>query len=438
MSGPRTPVIQGRGPGAGAVAGDKPLNIVYVHQHFSTTRGHTGTRSYDFARYLVERGHRVTAVAGVYGASDLAEMALKRVVTRRTVDGIDLRIVNIRHDNRQPFWRRIAAFLAFMLVSTVEVLRVRDADVVFATSTPLTAGFPGAVAWWLRRVPFVFEVRDIWPETAVEVGALRNPVLIWAAGLAERAFYRAASRIVVISQRMGERLRARLGPAADKVVVIPLGSDCAMFDAAAPDAAWRRTHGLEGKFVAVYAGAHGRVNALGWVLKAAALLKDDPRIRLVFIGEGALKASLMDQARQGGLDNMLWLDPLPKKALAGVLKACDLGLMTLENLSIFDTACPNKFMDYLAAGLPVLVNFDGEAGWICRDEGCGIVVPLEDALAMSRAIRELAGDPARRREMSRRALALAASRFDRRRLVEQIEAILGDAAGARPVGQQEG
>ncbi|MCX5654358.1 MAG: glycosyltransferase family 4 protein, partial [Planctomycetota bacterium] len=312
--------------------------------------------------------------------------------------------------------------------STIEVLRVRDADVVFATSTPLTAGFPGAIAWWLRRVPFVFEVRDIWPETAVEVGALRNPVLIWAAGLAERTFYRAASRIVVISQRMGERLRARLGPAADKVVVIPLGADCAMFDAAAPDTAWRRTHGLEGKFVAVYAGAHGRVNALGWVLKAAALLKDDPRIRLVFIGEGALKASLMDQARQGGLDNVLWLNPLPKKALAGVLKACDLGLMTLENLSIFDTACPNKFMDYLAAGLPVLVNFDGEAGWLCRDEGCGLVVPPEDAPAMSRAIRELAGDPARRREMGHRAQALAARRFDRRRLVEQIEKVLQEAA----------
>ncbi|MCX5654031.1 MAG: glycosyltransferase, partial [Planctomycetota bacterium] len=139
------------------------MNIVYVHQHFSTVRGHTGTRSYDFARYLVERGHRVTVVAGVYGASDLAEMALDRRVTRRMVDGIDLRIVNIRHDNRQSFWRRIAAFLAFMLVSTIEVLRVRDADVVFATSTPLTAGFPGAIAWWLRRVPFVFEVRDIWP-----------------------------------------------------------------------------------------------------------------------------------------------------------------------------------------------------------------------------------------------------------------------------------
>jgi glycosyltransferase involved in cell wall biosynthesis len=414
------------------------MNIVYVHQHFSTTRGHTGTRSYDFARYLVERGHRVTVVAGVYGASDLAEMALERVVTRRTVDGIDLRIVNIRHDNRQPFWRRIAAFLAFMLVSTVEVLRVRDADVVFATSTPLTAGFPGAIAWWLRRVPFVFEVRDIWPETAVEVGALRNHVLIWAAGLAERAFYRAASRIVVISQRMAERLRARLGPAADKVVVIPLGSDCAMFDAAAPDTAWRRTHGLEGKFVAVYAGAHGRVNALGWVLKAAALLRDDPAIRIVLIGQGALKASLMAQARQDGLDNVLWLDPLPKKALAGVLKACDLGLMTLENLSIFDTACPNKFMDYLAAGLPVLVNFDGEAGWVCRREGCGFVVPPEDVKSMAGAIRDLAADPARCREMARRAQALAASRFDRRRLVEQIEAILGDAAGARPVDRQEG
>ena len=408
------------------------MNIVYVHQHFSTARGHAGTRSYDFARYLVARGHRVTVVTGVYGASDLADLSLGHGVTRRRVDGIDLRIVNIRHDNTQGFWRRIFSFLAFMVVSTMEVLRVRDADVVLATSTPLTAGFPGAMAWWLRRMPFVFEVRDIWPETAVEVGALTNPLLIRLAGWAERTFYRAASRIVVISDRMGERLRARLGPAADKVVVIPLGSDCAMFDAARPDTAWRRDRGLEGKFVVIYAGAHGHVNALGWVLKAAALLKDDPAIRFVFAGEGARKAALMEQARSAGLNNVLWLPPMSKQVLAGVLKTCDLGLMTLENLSIFDTACPNKFMDYLAAGLPVLVNFDGEAGWICRREGCGLVVPPEDAEAMAGAIRGLAADPARRREMARRAQALARSRFDRRRLVEQLETVLAEAAAHLP------
>jgi len=351
------------------------------------------------------------------------------LITRRVVDGIDLRIVNVRYDNKQSFWRRILAFLLFMAVSTIEVLRVRDADVVFATSTPLTVGFPGTVAHYLARKPFVFEVRDIWPETAVEVGALRNPVLIWAAGLAERTFYRAASRIVVISQRMAERLRARLGPAGDKVSVIPLGADCTLFSEAEPDLAWRRTHGLEGKFVAVFAGAHGRVNALPWVLRAAALLRDDVRIRIVLIGTGILKPLLMEQARREALDNVLFLDPIPKERLAGVLKACDLGLMTLENLSIFDTACPNKFMDYLAAGLPVLVNFDGEAGWICRREGCGLVVPPEDAESMAGAIRDLAADPQAARAMGDRGRALAADRFDRRRLVEQIEAILGDAAG---------
>jgi len=404
------------------------MNIVYIHQHFSTPRGRTGTRSYDFARCLVARGHRVTVVTGVYGASDLADLVLDRRITRREVDGIDLRIINVRHDNKQAFWRRLAAFLGFMVLSTLEVLRVRDADVVFATSTPLTTGVPGTIAHWVRGVPFVFEVRDIWPETAVQVGALKNPVLRAVASAAERIFYRSASRVVAVSDRMGEWIRRGLGPAGVKVAVIHLGTDVLHFSGAAPDLAWRRDHALEGKFVAVYAGAHGRVNALGWVLKAAALVKEDPKIRFVFIGDGALKAPLMAQSERLKLDNVLWLEAVAKDSLAGILKACDLGLMTLENIPIFETVCPNKFMDYLAAGLPVLVNFDGETAAICREEGCGVVVPPDDPDAMAAAIRGLSADPARRREMSARGQALASARFDRRRLVVEFENVLRAAA----------
>lgn len=144
--------------------------------------------------------------------------------------------------------------------------------------------------------------------------------------------------------------------------------------------------------------------------------------------DGVLKPDLLDRARRERLDNVLFLDPVPKRDLAGVLKACDLGLMTLENLSVFDTACPNKFMDYLAAGLPVLVNFDGEAGWICRAEGCGVVVPPEDPEAMATAIRQLAAAPARVAEMGLRARQLAVERFDRRMLVTELERVLADAA----------
>jgi len=407
------------------------MNVVYVHQHFSTTRGATGTRSYDFARLLVERGHRVTVVCGVYGPSDIPGQRLDGLVTRRSIDGIDVRIVNVRYDNRQRIWRQIAAFLAFMVVGTVEVLRVRDADVVFATSTPLTVGLPGAVARYVRRVRFVFEVRDIWPEQAIDSGALTNPVLIGVARLAERLFYRAADAILVVSRRMGERLRERIGADGRKVRVLALGTDVAFFTRAEADVAWRRGCGLEGKFVAVFAGAHGRLNALGWVLRAAALLKDDPDIRIVLIGDGVLKPALREQARRDGLQNVLFLDPVPKERLAGVLKACDLGLMTLENLPILDTACPNKFLDYMAAGLPVLVNFNGEAGWITEREGCGVVVPPEDPQAMAEALRRCAADRAGSRDMGRRGQVLVGKAFDRRRLVEEFERVLQGARRER-------
>ena len=264
----------------------------------------------------------------------------------------------------------------------------------------------------------------------MEIGALKNRGLIWMAEIAERTFYRGASHVVAISHRMGERLKARLGPRGWKVRGIPLGTDYARFAEAEPDATWRREQGLEDKFVAVFAGTIGRVNAVPWIVKAAALLKDEPRIRLVLIGDGEMKTEVVEQARQQGLDNVLFLDRVPRGRLTGILKTCDLGLMTLDNLPIFDTACPNKFMDYLASGLPVLVNFNGEAGWICRDEGCGVMVPPENAEAMAQAIRDLAADPDRVRRMGERGRQLAAERFDRRVLVREFEAVLDEARRA--------
>ena len=407
------------------------MNIVYIHQHFSTARGATGTRSYDFARMLQARGHRVTVVCGVYGPSDIGGVPRRGLVTRTEMDGLDVRIVNIRYEDKQTFAGQILAFLGFMALSTLEVLRLRGTDVVFATSTPLTVGLTGLAARYLKRAAFVFEVRDIWPESAVQMGSLRNPVLICVAEMAERTFYLAADRIVVVAHRMADRVREKLGTRAGKVRVIPLGTDVAMFAGAEPDVAWRREHGLEGKYVAVYAGAHGRRHGLPWILKAAALLKDDPTVRLVLIGDGAMKPDLADQVRRERLDNILMLDAMPKERLARVLRTCDLGLMTAENLPILFTVCPNKFLDYLAAGLPVLVNFDGEVRAICEREGCGVFVPPEDPPAMADAIRRLAHDPKQSRAMGRRAGQVAAEQFDRARLVEDFERVLEEARHGR-------
>ena len=407
------------------------MNIVYIHQHFSTARGATGTRSYDFARMLQARGHRVTVVCGVYGPSDIGGVPRRGLVTRTEIDGLDVRIVNIRYEDKQTFAGQMLSFLGFMVVSALEVLRIRDADVVFASSTPLTVGLAGTLAKYLRRTPFVFEVRDIWPESAVQMGALTNPVLIFVAEVAERLFYCSADRVVVVAHRMADRVREKLGTRADKVRVIPLGTDVAMFAGAESDVAWRCEHGLEGKYVAVYAGAHGRRHGLPWVLKAAALLKDDPTVRIVLIGEGALRPELAEEVRREGLDNVVMLDAMPKERLAGVLRACDLGLMTAENLPILFTVCPNKFLDYMAAGLPVLVNFDGEVRAICEREGCGVFVPPDDPQAMADAIRQLARDPERSRAIGRRAAQVAAEQFDRARLVEDFERVLEEARHGR-------
>lgn len=404
------------------------MNIVYVHQYFSTPRGSTGTRSYDFARLLTRRGHRVTIITGVYGPSDLSRLDLPRLVNRRAIDGLDVRIINVRHDNRQPFVHRMVSFAAFMLLATVEVFRVRDADVVFATSTPLTIGLAGAAARWLRGVPFVFEVRDVWPDTAIQIGALRNPFLVAVARAMERTFYRAATRIVTVGERMGDRLRCRLGSRGGIVRVIPLGADVPRFADAESDEAWRREHDLEGKFIALYTGAHGRLNAMHEILDAARRLVDAPDVRFVLIGDGAVKDELRERIEREGIGNVLLLDPVPKERLAGILKAAGVGLVTVVNLPIYDTAITNKFMEYLASGLPVLVNVESEVAEVCRREGCGVVVPPEDPVAMAAAVRRLAADPDRCRAMGRRGRAVAAERYDRRKLALDLEAVFREVA----------
>jgi glycosyltransferase involved in cell wall biosynthesis len=239
-------------------------------------------------------------------------------------------------------------------------------DVIVATSPPLTV----AITMWLLAMghwaPAVFEVRDLWPETAITTGVLRSRLLIRLGYRLEALAYRRAAWVNILTPAFEEVLVRDKGVPRRRISMIPNGADLDIMRLGPKDNEVRRRLGLEGKFVVSYFGAHGRVNALPWVLKAAALLRGDPRIRFVLIGDGALKPGLVEQARREGLDNVLFLDPVPKERLAAILKACDLGLMTLDNLPVFDTACPNKFMDYLAAGLRVACSRRSRA---CRISG---------------------------------------------------------------------
>jgi glycosyltransferase involved in cell wall biosynthesis len=394
------------------------VKVLYLHQYFATRDGVGGTRSYEFARALVERGHAVTMVCGSSAPSDLAGNA--GAGNRRTVDGITVVTLPLPYSNYDSILKRASTFVRFALRSIALALR-EDYEVLFATSTPLTAGLPGIVMKLFRRKPFVFEVRDLWPELPQAMGVVRNPVVLAALRLLEWLCYRAADGCVGLSPGIVEGIRRRSRP-DQPVELIPNGCDLGLFQPerrAAP-----RIPGVGADdFVALFTGAHGMANGLDAVLDAARVLRERGHtdIKLVFIGDGKLKPALKERARREALHNCVFLDPVPKLLLADIVGAADVGLMILANVPAFYFGTsPNKFFDYLATGLPVLNNYPGWIAELLREHDAGVAVPPEDPVAFAEALVALARDPERCRRLGANARRLGELQFDRALLASRF------------------
>jgi glycosyltransferase involved in cell wall biosynthesis len=303
-------------------------------------------------------------------------------------------------------------------------------DVVFATHTPLTVGLAGKVLARHFGVPFVFEVRDLWPEALVNVGALRNPLAIgWLRRMA-RSLYRAADHVVALSPGMKEGI-VRTGVPAEKVTMIPNASDLDLFRPDLDGSASRERLGLGTRFAAVYFGAMGTANGLEYAIEAARLLagrgRDD--IVLVLHGSGGKRQELQDLARQYGLDNVVFSDLVPDKAeVARIVAGCDV-CVTIYRAAKEHTWSPNKMFDALAAGKPVLINVPGWLGETIEKNQCGRSLDPHRPEALADALVQLAGDPELCRQMGENARALAEREFDRRILAERLENVLLNAIG---------
>ncbi len=392
------------------------MHVLYFHQHFSTRQGSAGTRSYEMAQALLRHGHSVTMVCGSYSKGNTGLTgAFQRGRRRGIVNGIDVIEFDLDYGNDMGFWRRVGVFTRFALGSVGVALRER-ADVVFATTTPLTAGIPGIFARWLRRKPFVFEVRDLWPELPKAMGIVRNPILLGLMSALEWASYRSAVRLVGLSPGIVDGI-VRRGVPKTRIVMVPNGSDLDLF-ADAPQAL--RPEGVaDNKLLAVFTGTHGPANGLDAVLDAAAELKARGRndIRIALIGHGREKPHLQQRALEEGLENVLFLDPVPKTELAKLLAGADLGLQILKNVPAFYYGTsPNKFFDYIAAGLPVLNNYPGWLAGLIEENGCGFAVLPDDPRAFADALIAAADDREALAEMGHRARILAKTRFDREKL----------------------
>lgn len=393
------------------------MRVLYFHQHFSTRQGATGTRSYEFARRLIERGHGVTMVCGDAAVAD-SGLRGGTGVRRGVVDGIDVIQLPLRYSNYDNIFKRSWTFLAFAL-RCIGLAVTEKYDVIFATSTPLTIAAPGIVSRLFTRRPFVFEVRDLWPELPRAMGVVTNPAALAALGALEWLAYHSAARVIGLSPGICEGVRRR-GIEPERISLIPNGADLDLFHPRGKEQ--RRSN-----FVALFSGAHGLANGLDAALDAAKVLLDWRRndIKLIFVGDGARKPHLVERARREGLVNCEFVNPVPKLEMAEMLASADAGLMLLANVpSFYYGTSPNKFFDYIAGGLPVINNYPGWLADMITEWRCGVVTPPGDAKALAHALVSLRDNDKMREDMGSNARKLAEKQFDRSALANQFAELL--------------
>lgn len=404
------------------------MHILIIHQAFASLDEPGGTRHHEFARLLSTHGHQVTVIASPVSYITGAPLHLPPFSPKMggEKEGGRVRVLraSVYSAHHKSFVHRVFAFISFMASSFWLGLGVRDVDLVWGTSPPI---FQGVTAWALARLKgakFLFEVRDLWPQFAIAVGVLTNPLLIRASEWLESFLYRHADRVMVNSPGFSEHVRVR---GAKRVELIPNGADPSMFDPADEGASFRTRYLLAGKFVALYAGAHGMSNDLGVVLEAAKML-DGTDIQIVLLGDGKEKANLQAQAGEMGLTNVTFAPPVPKSEMPGALAAADACIAILKPLDEYKTTYPNKVFDYMAAGRPVVLAIDGVIREVVEAAGCGIFAQPGDPSALAEAIQRLAADKKEARIMGLKGRAYLEEHFSRAVIGEKLVSLLKEMA----------
>lgn len=396
------------------------MRILLIHQVFNSPGEAGGTRHYELAHHCVMNGHSFTIIA-----SDTNFLTGQRAVDRAEFfteedhDGIRVFRAYTYPSLHRSFLGRLFSFFTFMFTSVGAALKAGPVDLVMGTSPPI---FQAVSAWLvarIRRRPFLLEIRDLWPEFAIDIGVLKNPILIALSRWLESFLYARATHILVNSPAYKDYLIDN-GISEAKVSLIPNGVDPVMFDPAAKGERVRKDWKLNGQFVVIYAGALGFANDIPTILKAADRLRDQTDIHFLLVGDGKERANLEALASQLQLPNVTFAGSRPKLEMLEVLAASDVCVATLKDIPMFRTTYPNKVFDYMAAGRPTVLAIDGVIRKVVEAANGGIFVPPGDDAALAAAVQDLSRDRGRARSMGLAARAYVTEHFNRHQQAPQF------------------
>lgn len=396
------------------------MKVVYIHQYFVLPEHSGATRSYWIAKELIRRGHQVVMITSTN--KDMPDAG------RKVIDGIDVEYIKNAYDNTMTPVQKIKSFIRFMVNATKAAKKEKNVDIVFATSTPLTIG---GIALWLRafhNMHYVFEVRDLWPEFPIEIGVIRNPILIKLLKSFEKSIYKKSEHVVTLSPGMQDGVIAA-GTPWEKTSMIPNMSKPDLYFPHKPDMYMVEKYKLDlNKFNVIHFGSMGVANGLKYIVDTAAILKNKGinDVCFWFAGSGATKAPLEKRCDNEGLDNVKFLGHFNLKDMAEIVNCSDVSITTFLNLPVLKTNSPNKLFDSLSAGKPIIVN---SAGWtkdMVEKNDCGFYVDPDNPQELAEKLIEVKDNRQLLERWGKNARKLSVEVYDKEKLSAQVADVLED------------
>lgn len=415
------------------------MHILFLTDNFPPEVNAPASRTYEHAREWVKAGHRVTVItcAPNFPKGRVFDGYQNRLWQREQMAGIDVIRVWSYITANEGFARRVLDYVSFMVTATVASLFTRKVDVVVGTSPQFFTACAAYAVGSLKRRPWVFELRDIWPESIRVVGAMKDSAALNFLEKVELFLYRKASVIVSVTHAFKDTL-IRRGIEGKKVEVVTNGVDTSRFVSRPKDPALVQQHRLEGKFVAGYIGTHGMAHGLDTVLDAAKMMKTAPdgdRYRFLFLGDGANKSALVNRAQREQLDNVIFVDSVPKDDVVRYWSLLDAALIHLKASDLFETVIPSKMFECMGMAIPILHGVRGESAGIVQDNGVGLTFEPENPSDLCDRLQQLNDDPALCQQIKAQG-PTAAKRYDRKVLATNMLSLLENVCTQQRDGQK--
>lgn len=419
------------------------MRVLFLSHYFPPEGNAPATRVHAFCRRWVRRATAPFAATVITCAPNVPDGRVyegysNRLSSRERIDGIDvIRVWTYLAPNAGTV-RRILNYVSYMVSATIRAAFIRRPDVVIATSPQFFCGWAGVLVSWLRWCPFILEIRDIWPESIVAVGAMRSGRLVRLLEWLELRMYAAANHVVTVGEGYRRQLVAK-GVPDDRITIVTNGIDAERLRPQPPDAALLARYNPDGRFVCSYIGTVGMAAGLEVVLRAAELLRREGRsdVRFLVVGDGATREELAAQVAAAGLDDLVTVTGRqPKELMPGFLSISDCCLVHLRKTALFETVLPSKIFEAAALEKPIVMGVGGFAADLVREADCGICIEPENAVQLLAAIDELRADPARRAELGRRGRERLSSRYDVDRLAEEYAEVVERVRAAWLAGRR--